>query len=186
MTDTKQQKFRKVVTPEFRVSFAHVFQPQSAFDNQEPKYSIVMLFPKKGTDLTQLKQLLQDAAREKWGEKIPKPLRNPIRDGDEKDMDGYKDHWFVSATSKTKPGLVDQGLQPILSAEDFYSGCYARATVTAFAYDKAGNRGIAFGLQNIQKLRDGEPFSGRTKPENDFDAVSTADGATVDTAGLFE
>jgi hypothetical protein len=70
-----------------------------------------------------------------------------------------------------QPGLVDASLQRIISEQDFYSGCYARATITAYGYDKAGNVGVAFGLQNVQKLRDGEAFSGRTAAENDFDAV---------------
>ncbi len=178
----KTEKYKKLLTGEFRVSFAHVFAPQTAFDGQEPKYSIVMLFPKKA-DMKALREMLVTAAKAKWGDKIPKGLRNPIRDGDEKELDGYEDHWFISATSKMKPGLVGPDLQPIISPEDFYSGCYARATVTAFAYDKAGNKGVAFGLQNIQKLREGEPFSGRTKPEADFDATASEN---ADTTGLFE
>jgi hypothetical protein len=70
-----------------------------------------------------------------------------------------------------QPGLVDQNLQRIISTDDFYSGCYARATITAYGYDKAGNKGVAFGLQNVQKLADGERFSGRTAAEDDFEAV---------------
>ena len=163
------KKFEKIMSPEFRVSFAYVFTPQTGFDNGTPKYSLVMLIPKK-TDITEMKRILKAAAVTKWGDKIPKGLRNPIRDGDEKELDGYKDMWAISATSKIKPGLVDADKTAILTSDVFYSGCYARATLTAFAYDQKGNKGVAFGLQNIQKLRDGEPFSGRTRPEEDFDA----------------
>jgi hypothetical protein len=180
MADDK--KYRKIVTPEFRVSFAYVFVPQSGFDNQTPKYSLVMLIPKK-TDITELKKLLQDAAKSKWGDKIPKGIRNPIRDGNEKELDGYKDMWAISASSKIKPGIVGPDMQPIISTDEFYSGCYARASVTAFAYDQKGNKGVAFGLQNIQKLKDGEPFSGRTRPEEDFDA--TSDSPKEDSEELF-
>jgi hypothetical protein len=70
-----------------------------------------------------------------------------------------------------RPGIVDANLQEIISEDDFYSGCYARATLTAFAYDKLGNKGVAFGLQNIQKLKDGEHLSGRKNAESDFEAV---------------
>lgn len=164
---------KKVVTPEFRVSFPAVFQPK-AFEQQEPKYSTVMLFDKK-TNLSGLKEAAKAAAVEKWGEdqkKWPKNMRKPFRDGDEKeDSVGYPGTIFVSASSKHQPGLVGPTLKPILSEKDFYAGCYARAELIAFAYDKAGNRGVGFALQNIQKLRDGEKFSGRKDPSTVFDAV---------------
>jgi hypothetical protein len=164
------------MTPEFRASFPNVFTARSDFDGQEPKFSIVMLFDKK-TDISALKKLCEQAVKEKWGDKVPKNLRSPFRDGDtdKPDMDGYAGCVFVRASSKGRPGLVDASVTPIVNQEDFYAGCYARATVNAFAYDKAGNQGVAFGLQNVQKLRDGEPFSGRTKAEDDFDATDQAE-----------
>lgn len=163
----------KVLTPEFRVSFPSVFQAKSNFDGQEPKYSIVMLFPKTA-DLSRLKAIAKQALDEKWpGDKKPKNLRTPLRDGDEKELEGYAGHIFINCSTKLKPGIVNANRDPIISPDEFYAGCYARATVNAYAYDTAGNAGVAFGLQNIQKLRDGEPFSGRTKAEDDFDAVST-------------
>lgn len=175
MSDNKtEKKGRNIVkTPEFRVSFPAVFTPKAAAEGQELKYSITMLFP-KDADLGVLKAAVVEAVKEKWGAdkaKWPKNLRLPFRDGSEKDYDGYQDAVFCSASSKMRPGLVDQALQPILTPEEFYGGCYARATLSVFAYDKAGNKGVSFGLRNIQKVRDGEAFSGRTKPENDFDAI---------------
>lgn len=164
----------KVLTPKFRVSFPAVFVPRSAMDGAEPKYSVVMLFPKE-VDLSKLKAIAKQAVTEKWGDKVPKDLRSPFRDGDDKEMDGYAGQIFITASSKMKPGLVNGAREPIIDAGEFYAGCYARATVNAYAYDRNGNRGVAFGLQNIQKLEEGEPFSGRTKPEDDFDAVG--DGA---------
>lgn len=165
---------QKVITPEFRVSFPAVFQPK-AFEGQEPKYSIVMLFDKK-TDLSKLKEMAKKAIEEKWPNvnERPKNLKNPFRDGDieKPDMQGYKGAVFISATSKMKPGVVDASLQPIIAEDDFYAGCYARASVTCFAYDKMGNKGVSFGLQNLQKTKDGESFSGRTKAEDDFESVS--------------
>lgn len=172
-------ELKKVVTPEFRVSFPAIFEPKS-FEGQEAKYSTVMLFPKK-TDLTSLKLAVKNAAEEKWGprEKWPKGLRMPFRDGDEKaDREGYEGMIFVSATSKLQPGLVGADLQPILNPRDFYAGCYARAEIIAFAYDKVGNRGVSFSLQNIQKLRDGASFSGRKDASEVFGIVAdTSDDA---------
>ncbi len=161
---------KKCTTPEFRASFPQVFEPKS-FQDQPAKYSIVMLFAKT-TDLKELKRAVFNAATEKWGakEKWPKGLRMPFRDGNEKaDMTGYKDTIFVSASSKERPGVVDQKRAPIVADDNvFYAGCFGRATLIAFAYDKAGNRGVSFSLQNIQKVKDGQPFSGRKAAADEF------------------
>jgi len=173
----KKKKFsgNKVMTPEFRVSFPSIFRPTS-FEGQEPKYSLVMLF-KKGVDLSELKNAAKKAARDKWKDKIPKGLNLPFRDGDDKadEWEGFEDCIFVRAVSQRKPGLVDRHVNDIIDESDFYAGCFARATVNAFAYDVAGNKGISFGLLNIQKLRDGESLIGTTKPEDDFEELEPLD-----------
>lgn len=168
---------KKAMTPEFRVSFPAVFKPK-AFKDQDPKYSVVMLFDKK-TDISALKKAAANAMLEKWPEaKDPEKrkklkLKMPFRDGDEKeDTQGYKGCIFVSASSKTRPGLVNGKREPIIDEEEFYPGCYARATLIAFAYDTAGNRGVSFSLQNVQKIRDGESLSGRKRAEDEFDEIS--------------
>lgn len=175
-----------MVTPKFRVSFPHVFEASVNALNTtaKPKFSIVMLFD-KNEDLSELKAILREAAKEKWGNKIPQGLRTPFRDGNEKQYDGYEDKIFASATSLQRPGLVDDQVQPIIDQSEFYAGCYARATVVAFAYDTAGNRGVSFGLQNIQKIDDGEPFSGRAKPEDDFTSMGSKKADGADNSDIF-
>lgn len=173
----------KITTPKFRVSFPHVFEPKENL-SKKLKYSIVMLF-EKTIDLSALKNIMREAAKEKWGDKIPKDLRMPFRDGNTKAYEGYKDMIFVSASSIQKPGLVDEMVNPIINREEFYAGCFARATVTAFAYDQMGNKGISFGLQNIQKVNDGEPLSGRDKPEDDFEAIEKSPADATDNSELF-
>lgn len=168
----------KVLTPEFRVSFPAVFKPQAAMEGQEPTYNIQMLFPKT-TDLSALKKAVKEAIVEKWGANPPKTLRLPFKDGDEKDYDTHKGHIYINAKSKIKPGLVDQDLQEIISPEDFYGGCYARATLTVYSYDRKGNQGVAFGLQNIQKLRDGERFSARSSAADDFGGSSATKTSSI-------
>ncbi|USN14447.1 nucleic acid-binding protein [Janthinobacterium phage vB_JliS-Donnerlittchen] len=181
---TDKKEVRKVTTPKFRASFVWAFKPQPPMEGStgDPKYGTTMLFDaaaRKTPQYEALKKLALAAAKEKFGDKL-KPdgkgwfvgLRNPLRDGAEKsELDGYEGCTFASATSKMQPGIVDAQLQRIISEDDFYSGCYARATVTAYGYDKAGNKGVAFGLQNLQKLAEGERFSGRTAAEDDFDSV---------------
>lgn len=180
-----------VMTPKFRASYAYVFRPSKPMQlGGEPKYSITMLF-EKTADLSALKKAVQEAAAEKWGPdktKWPKNLRSPFRDQGEKDKPGYEPGCiFITATSKQRPGLVDAKLQEIIEEKEFYSGCYARATVRAFAYDQAGNRGVSFGLQNIQKLADGEPLGGRTRPEDDFEPVEEgAPAGATSAAGIFD
>jgi hypothetical protein len=190
----KADNTRKVTTPEFRASFTYIFKPQDPMPgaaDPTPKYGVTMLFDEKARATPAYKamrDLAVAALKEKFGDKVVpdgsgwfklkvaegafKELKNPFRDGAEKaELDGYAGMVFVAATTKMQPGLVGPDLQRIISEQDFFSGCYARATVTAYGYDKSGNRGAAFGLQNVQKLRDGEAFSGRTAAENDFDEV---------------
>lgn len=166
----------KVLTPEFRVSFPAVFKPKAAFEGNDPTYNIQMLF-QKSTDISVLKQAAKKAAKKKFPDGVPKGFRWPWRDGDEKNLDNYKGTIFISAKSKMAPGIVDAKKEEItiLDQDKFYAGCWARATLTAYTYDFAGNKGVAFGLQNLQKLRDDEAFSGRANAKDDFDAVEVCE-----------
>lgn len=182
-------KTENIMTPEFRVSFPYVFRPQKAMEaGKDPKFSLVMLFP-PGADLTALKNAALAAITEKWGAdktKWPK-LRLPFRDQGEKTQEGYvKGAVFITATSKQKPGLVDQGVQPIIDETQFYAGCYAKATLRAFTYENTGNKGVSFGLQNVQKTRDGESLSGRVNAEKEFAPIADTDGgAPASAADVF-
>ena len=188
MTTKTKKKNLKCWTPIFRVSFPSVHQAKS-INNSDPKYSLQMIWPKifVGDDeeavenrklMGLLKQAVLDCAIEKWGPdkaKWPK-IRTPFRDGAEKDLEGYgKDVIFAGATSKNRPGVVDQDVNPIVEPGAFYGGCYAQATINPYAYDKAGNVGIAFGLQNVQMVRDGAKFSGKSDPKDDFASLPMPD-----------
>lgn len=180
---------RTVITPRFRVSFANVFRPGKPMkEGEAPKYGVTMLF-EKDADLSLLRQAAHQAAVEDWGadqKEWPKNLRSPFRDQGEKDFAGYvAGNKFVNATSQQRPGLVDEQVRPIIEESKFYSGCYAIAEVRAFTYDKRGNRGVAFGLQNIQKVADGEPLGGRSTPESCFTPIGGT-AAPVTAAGIFD
>ena len=176
-----------IITPKFRVSFPHIFESYSAFDGQPKKFSLSMLFnveeigkdPEQHKKWEEFKALLANTARTKWGAKIPKPLKSPLRDGGEKeDLEGYGPGViFVNASSKRRPGIVDGNLQRIIDPEDFYAGCYAVAKVNAFAWSKMGKSGVSYGLISLQKVADGEPLGGAvSKPEEDFDALGDLGG----------
>jgi hypothetical protein len=108
---------------------------------------------------------------------IPKTEKEtmPLRDGDEKDDENYEDHLFLNAKSNTRPGIVDKNKVPIVDEEEVYSGVWAIISVTFFAYDKNGNRGIACGLNNIMKFKDDDRFGGRVSAESDFGDVDLPD-----------
>lgn len=169
----------KVVTGKVRFSYVHVFKPHAVEPGQEPKYSVCILIPKTDTEtIDKIKSAIEAAKLSgiaKWGGKIPSNLKLPLRDGDtERDADErpeYAGHYFLNANSKTKPGVVDANLHEILDSSEFYSGCYGRASITFYAFNTAGNRGIACGLNNLQKLADGEFLGGRSRPEDDFEPL---------------
>lgn len=162
-----------IVTKQFRLAFPAVFTPEKAMNPGAPdKYAVTMLFV-KGTDLSDLKSMVQAAIEEKWPnkDKRPKDLKLPFRDGDEKDWAGFEGHVFARASSQYRPGVVNQKVQKVLDEEEIYGGCYCRAEINAFAFDSAGNRGVAFGLSNLQKVADGERFGGKKDPEKVFAPV---------------
>jgi len=165
-------KETSLITPTFRVSYANVFVARAVNAGDTEKFSITMLFEKKGTDLAGMVAAAKAAKLAKWGANPPSRLRSPFRDGDDPEEEdrgeAYKGKIFVYASSTSKPGVLDEGKNPINSPEAFYSGCYAIASVNAFAYEAKGNKGISFGLNNLMKMADGERLDGHTSAEEDF------------------
>lgn len=170
-------------TPEFRMSFPQLFEPREPKNGGKPKYGLAMLFP-PDADLTELKRQAEEVAREKWGAELPKKLKSPFLAADDYTYDGYEKGWLlIRATSIQKPGVVDAQVRPIIDPSEIYPGCWAVATVRAFAYDTDGNRGVSFGLGNVQKRRDDDPIGGRSRPENDFQAIGDAGGDDAPASG---
>jgi hypothetical protein len=164
----------KVVTGKVRFSYLHVWEPAAVEEGSQKKYSVSLIIPKSDTaTVARIKDAIQsalEAGKAKFGGKIPASLKLPLRDGDleRADDDAYLNSWFLNANSSKQPGIVDQNVQPILRQAELYSGCYGRASVNFFAFNTNGNKGIACGLNNIQKLSDGETLGGRTTAEFDF------------------
>lgn len=179
----EKTKHKKVLTPSGRVSFPNVFKAKSNFINQDPKYSVQLLFP-KSADLTELKKLVLEVTKKRFGEKAdwPANLRLPFKNGDDKNLADYKGMTVIEARSKQKPGLVGKDLQEIIDPADFYPGCWARATLVCYAYPQPGVKGItpgvAFGLQNLQKTKDDVAFSGKSNPSDDFEAIDELESDT--------
>lgn len=191
MNVTAKRTGTKVTTGKVRLSYAHIFEPHAMKmnDGQEAKYSVSVIIPK--TDKETLKAIKEatDEAKEqgkgKWSGKIPPTLKTPLRDGDAErpDDEAYAGCYFLNASSKTKPGIVDENVHPVMDQSEVYSGCYARLTINFYAYNAIGNKGIAAGLGNIQKLEDGEPLGGTTRAEDDFDSVGDGNSTNDDFLG---
>ena len=169
----------KVITgKDTRWSYCNVWEPK-AINGGTPKFSVSLLIPKKDTvTVNKIKAAIEAAYREgeaklKGNGKTVPPLtaiKTPLRDGDAERPDdpAYAGHYFVNANSATAPGIVDADCQPILTRSEVYSGVYGRASISFFAFNSSGNRGVACGLNNLQKIRDGEPLGGRASAESDF------------------
>lgn len=169
----------KVITgPDTRWSYANVWQAK-AINGGEPKFSVSLIIPKSDKrTIAKIEAAIEAAYREGEaklkgnGRSVPalSVLKTPLRDGDTErpDDEAYADSYFVNANSTTAPGIVDADRQPIIDTSEVYSGVYGRASINFYAFNSNGNKGIACGLNNLQKIRDGEPLGGKSRAEDDF------------------
>lgn len=169
----------KVITgPDTRWSYANVWEAKS-INGGTPKFSVSLIIPKSDTrTLNKIKAAIEAAYKEgesklKGNGKTVPPLssiKQPLRDGDieRPDDEAYSNAYFVNANSATAPGIVDSNLDPILERSEVYSGVYGRASINFYAFNSNGNKGIACGLNNLQKIRDGESLGGKSRAEDDF------------------
>ena len=167
----------KVVTGIVRLSYEHVWEPAS-INGSNPKYSVSLIIPKDDVKtIAAINQAVDNAIKDgaaKFGGKIPPKgaLKLPLRDGDtERDDEAYRNAYFVNANSTTAPQIVDRAVQPILDRNEVYSGCYARVSINFYAFNSNGNKGIACGLGNIPKVKDGEPLGGKRNASEDFGTI---------------
>ena len=169
----------KVITgPRTRWSYANVWDPKS-INGGDPKYSVSLIIPKSDTRTIAKIEAAIQAAYEEGESKLRgnsktvpalSVLKTPLRDGDRErpDDEAYRNSYFINANSATKPGIVDADRNPILDRSEVYSGVYGRASVNFYAFNSNGNKGIACGLNNLQKISDGEPLGGKSRAEDDF------------------
>ena len=161
-----------------RWSYVNAWEPKS-INGGAPKYSVSLIIPKSDTKTIEKIQAAIQAAYEEGegklkgnGKSVPalSVLKTPLRDGDAErpDDEAYADSYFVNANSGTAPGIVDADRNPIIDRSEVYSGVYGRASINFYAFNSNGNKGIACGLNNLQKIRDGEPLGGKSRAEDDF------------------
>lgn len=173
---SNQVNSTKVVTGKVRFCYVNVFEPTAMNEGDTPKYNICVLIPKSDTaTIDKIKKAIEaakEAGKAKLADKNGRILANlklPLRDGDEERPDdpAFEDHYFINANSTHQPSIVDRSLNPIMSRDEFYSGCYGRASINFYAFN-VSSKGIAAGLNNLQKLEDGEMLAGGSTAEEDF------------------
>ena len=178
-----------VVTDKVLFNYVHLLEPVVPMNGGEPVYSTCIIIPKSDTEtLDAIKKAIENAMHDgvdRFGGKIPnvKTLRMPLRDGDV-DREGreeYANCWFINTKSKYKPRVVDKQLRDIETEDEVYSGMYGRVSLNFYAYANSGNKGIACGLGDVQKLEDGTRFGGRASVADMFGA---AEGSEDDNGGL--
>lgn len=195
-TKTNEEKDRcRIITPEFRVSYPHVFKPQAPKPGDKLKFSITMLFPKDTEMLglspdgkpRSMKRVIKNAKLAEFGpeENWPKKLRSPVLDGDDAEYEGkegYAGHWVIKATTgeDQRPSVVDKAMTPITTPADFYPGCYARAYVYAYVWTYMNKQGVGFILDHVQKLRDGKSFGGKKPVEQVFSPLADEEDGDED------
>lgn len=205
MADTTNTK---ALTPKAMLSYPHIAKAQEQKNDDgsikgKPKYSAALVF-EKGTDLTALRNAVAAAGEAKFPGKFKQLVQEsqksvaaggrikfnlPFRmDGDEK---GYPEgSVFINVRTEQKPGCVyahaaagSDKPAPIPEEQietELYPGCFVRATVVAFGYDREGNRGVSFALNNIQKLGEGERLDNRKAAVDEFDVDLSAAPAELD------
>jgi hypothetical protein len=176
----------KVITgPDTRWSYANVWEAKS-INGGTPKFSVSLIIPKSDTKtIAKIKAAIEAAYHDGEsklkgnGKSVPplSAIKTPLRDGDieRPDDPAYANAYFINANSATAPGIVDTNLNPILTRSEVYSGVYGRASITFYAFNSNGNKGIACGLNNLQKVRDGEPLGGKASAESDFSTEDNED-----------
>ena len=168
----------KVITSKrTRLSYANLWEPKSV-NGGPAKYSVSLIIPKDDPCIEKIRAAIEAAYEEGEsklkgnGRSVPalSAIKTPLHDGDleRPDDPAYAGCYFVNANSTTAPGIVDAACNPILERSEVYSGIYGRASINFYAFNSSGNRGIACGLNNVQKISDGEPLGGKSRAEDDF------------------
>ena len=182
---TKFKNPTKVVTGICTFSYLNCWDPK-AVNGGTPKYSVSLIIPKSDKRTIEAVKAAIQAAYEEGqgklkgnGKTVPalKALKTPLRDGDleRPDDEAYKNSYFINANSTTAPGIVDADRQPILDRSEMYSGVKGRASINFYSYNVNGNKGIAAGLNHLQKISDGTPLGSKSRAEDDFDTEEDED-----------
>lgn len=173
----------KMMMKNVRLSYANLFEPREN-KSGDLRYSVSLLIPKDHPQVKALKKAIETEGSEKFGKKwesmVKKnglPLHDADEDGKADDDPAYEGMYYINTSSKRKPQVVDRQVQPILDETECYSGCYANVSIAVFAFDVPENKGVAFGLNNLQKVKDGDRLGGAPNADEEFESMDDDDDA---------
>ena len=190
----------KVNLNNVRITFPQLFEPKQVNGQGDPKFSAAFLFAKDHAGVAALQKAILDAANEKWGAKagdVLKALKASdkicVHDGDAKsDYDGYAGNYFLNASNKIRPLVVDGNKAPLDSSSGKpYSGCYVNAIVEIWPQDNQFGKRVNASLLGVQFVGDGERLAGGgVASQDDFEPIPGTEAAggkpaTTDAASLF-
>jgi hypothetical protein len=180
----KKENPFSLMTGTHRLSYVHVAAPAHFEGESTPKYDVTLLIEKDHPDVDRIRNVIKAvylANKEsifKGAKLISPSLKYPLRDGDEKfaekpDAKEYEGCYYLRATAKNQPSLLHRvagKVKLLTDPEDIYSGCYARAKITGFAYNFQGmSKGISFFLDGLLKVKGGERFGRIEVTPEDFE-----------------
>lgn len=184
---TQNNGSTKVITgKQTRISYANLFEPKG-YDGSKPVYSASLIIPKDDKRTLERIQSAIKAAYENGqfklrgnGKSVPAldDINSPLNDGDKKRPNdpAYANAFYINAKNPDQPKLFDADCTPVINRSEIYSGIYGRASITFYAYNRNGNKGIACSLLGLQKVSDGKPLGGSVCTADDFDVDDGDDG----------
>lgn len=161
----------KVITSwDTRWSYVNVWEPKG-IDTSRPAWSVSLIIKKDDPCVAKIKAAIEQAYKDGAdilkgsGREVPPlaAINTPLMDGDIKRSGdpAYAGAYYINAKNyQNAPGIVNKDRQEILDRNEVYSGCYGRACISFYAYNKKANRGIGCTLLHLQKGRDGEHLGG--------------------------
>ena len=176
----------RILIRDVRLAFPSIWKASAPKGGGEEAFSASFLFPKNHKAAAEIKAAFKKVAEEKWGPKAASVLKaleaadkTCLHDGDRKqEYEGFEGNMYVSARSKTRPGIFDGQRNELTQADGKpYSGCYVNANLELWAQDNSFGKRINAQLRGIQFLRDGDAFAGGGTPANadEFDEIGAPD-----------
>jgi len=166
----------KLILKNVRLSFPSLWSTEIYNGEDTEKFAATLLIPKEEKQVAKIKQVMKEAAEEKFGKSLPKSLKWCLSDGDEKEYDGYAGHYTIKATTKKRPTVVDSGKTPLIEDDNkIYAGCFVNASINIWVMDNQYGKRVLANLNGIQFVKDGPKFGSDNNALDDFDVLENDD-----------
>jgi hypothetical protein len=172
-----------------RLSFPDLHEPKSV-NGGKPRYGASFLLD-KDKDKKQIKEIeaiMQEIAADEFGGKLPSGDRLALRDGSEKEYDGYENAMVISAAraeKRKRPTVINSKREHVAPDEDGYpyAGCYVNAKINFYSLNGKNDKGheashgkrICAEIQVVGFAKHGEPFGSSAPSIADMPEVEDDD-----------